>query len=213
MFDIQRVHVKEPHTPVARLILAHGAGAGMEHEFMQQLAAALAANGIEVILFNFPYMQTMKAEDKRRPPNKAPVLMSHFSELVAQIGSESPALPTLIGGKSMGGRIATMVANDTDCVGVIAFGYPFHPPGKPEKTRTSHLPELKVPLCVIQGERDTFGTQQDVESYTFNDSTTCHFLADGDHSFKPRKASGYTQQQHIDEAAALSAAFVQRSVV
>ncbi len=208
MFDIQRVHSQSPQHPVARLVLAHGAGAGMEHAFMQQLAADLAGEGIEVVLFNFPYMQTMKAENKRRPPNKAEVLMAHFSTLMAHIEDELPALPTFIGGKSMGGRIATMVANDVNCQGVVAFGYPFHPPGKPEKTRTDHLPGMQVPLCVIQGERDTFGNKREVDAYTLGNNVQCHFLADGDHSFKPRKASGHTLDAHIQQAAGITKTFI-----
>lgn len=207
MFDIQRVHVTSPK---ARMVLAHGAGAGMEHDVMQQLAAQLASHGIEVVLFNFPYMQTMKAQGKRRPPSKADALLSHFSALLEHVANELPALPTFIGGKSMGGRMATMLGNEVACKGVVAFGYPFHPPGKPEKTRTAHLPDLTVPLCIIQGERDTFGNQDEVTDYALGNHVQCHFLADGDHSFKPRKASGYTQQQHIEHAASLCTAFIEK---
>ena len=210
MFDIQRVHVKSSQTPKARMVLAHGAGAGMEHEFMQQMATQLAEHGIEVVLFNFPYMQTMKVEGKRRPPNKAEVLLDHFSALLGHINENLPPLKTFIGGKSMGGRMATMVANEVVCEGVVAFGYPFHPPGKPEKTRIAHLPGLAVPLCVVQGERDTFGNRAEIAEYALGKHIQFHFLDDGDHSFKPRKASGFTQQQHIERAASLCAEFIER---
>lgn len=212
MFDIE---VKRASQPVARLILAHGAGAGKEHDFMQQMAERLTALQIEVVLFNFPYMQTIKHTGKRRPPDKSEKLLSHFDSVIAQTKATADELPTFIGGKSMGGRMASMLlANPSDgssrVLGAIALGYPFHPPGKPEKTRTAHLVELDKPMLIIQGERDTFGTQSEVEGYTLSDTIECAFLVDGDHSFKPRKASGKTHDEHITHAAELAAAFINR---
>ncbi|MEW9798250.1 alpha/beta fold hydrolase [Alteromonas sp. CYL-A6] len=205
MFDYQQITAA---APVARLLLAHGAGAGKEHDFMQSLAAALVAEHIEVVLFNFPYMQTSQATGKRRPPDKGDKLMAHFTELAAHLTATLPPLPLFIGGKSMGGRIATLVANNIECRGALAYGYPFHPPGKPEKTRVAHLPELTVPVRIIQGERDTFGNCADIATYTLGPNVSVDFLADGDHSFKPRKSSGHSQQEHIIAAAQLSAAFI-----
>jgi len=198
MFDID---VIDSPSPIARLILAHGAGAGKEHDFMQCMAQKLASQHIEVVLFNFPYMQVIKDTGKRRPPDKAEKLLAHFSEIVAKIGAERSLLPTFIGGKSMGGRMATMVLGTlNDVIGAVALGYPFHPPGKPEKTRTEHLLTLRKRLLIVQGERDTFGNKDEVVGYNLPANIDLHFLKDGDHSFKPRKASGESLDKHLDRA-------------
>ena len=218
VFDME-VHVAK--APVACLILGHGAGAGKEHEFMRDMANELVAQGISTVLFNFPYMQTIKATGKRRPPDKADKLMSHFAAIIEVCSRDNEALhnlPLFIGGKSMGGRMATMVYEGISNVkGAIALGYPFHPPGKPEKTRTEHLLTATKPLLIIQGERDTFGTKNEIESgaenYALPSIIECVFLEDGDHSFKPRKASGKTQQEHIVKAAELTTAFINRNVI
>ncbi|WP_394221035.1 alpha/beta family hydrolase [Alteromonas gracilis] len=212
-FDIE---VHEAKMPVASLVLGHGAGAGKEHDFMQDITRELVSHRISVVLFNFPYMQTIKATGKRRPPDKADKLMSHFTAVVASCCKDNKALhnlPVFIGGKSMGGRMASMVYESVSNVkGAIALGYPFHPPGKPEKTRTEHLSTASKPMLIIQGERDTFGTKSEVESYkksyALSSHIECEYLEDGDHSFKPRKASGKTQQEHIVQAAALTASFI-----
>ena len=212
-FDIE---VHEAEMLVACLVLGHGAGAGKEHDFMQDITKALVSQGISVVLFNFPYMQTIKVTGKRRPPDRADKLMTHFTALIEACSKDNKALHNLsvfIGGKSMGGRMATMVYELVSNVkGAIALGYPFHPPGKPEKTRTEHLQSASKPLLVIQGERDTFGTKSEVESYKKSNALSshikCEYLEDGDHSFKPRKASGKNQQEHIVKAAALTASFI-----
>ena len=213
-FDIE---LHEADKPLACLILGHGAGAGKEHEFMQDIAKELVARGISTVLFNFPYMQTIKAIGKRRPPDKADKLMSHFTAVIETCSKDNKALhnlPVFIGGKSMGGRMATMVYEAVSNVkGAIALGYPFHPPGKPEKTRTDHLQTASKPLLIIQGERDTFGTKSEVEDYkkrsVLSTDIECAYLDDGDHSFKPRKASGKTQEEHIVTAATLTASFIE----
>jgi predicted alpha/beta-hydrolase family hydrolase len=216
-FDIE---LHEADKPIACLILGHGAGAGKEHEFMQAMASELVAKGISTVLFNFPYMQTIKATGKRRPPVKADKLMSHFTAVIETCSKDNKALhnlPVFIGGKSMGGRMATMVYEAVSNVkGAIALGYPFHPPGKPEKTRTEHLQTASKPLLIIQGERDTFGTKSEVESYkksgVLSSMIECAYLEDGDHSFKPRKASGKTQEEHIAKAATLTASFIETNL-
>lgn len=216
-FDIE---LHEADKPIACLILGHGAGAGKEHEFMQAMASELVAKGISTVLFNFPYMQTIKATSKRRPPDKADKLMSHFTAVIETCSKDNKALhnlPVFIGGKSMGGRMATMVYEAVSNVkGAIALGYPFHPPSKPEKTRTEHLQTASKPLLIIQGERDTFGTKSEVESYKKNGVLSsmieCSYLEDGDHSFKPRKASGKTQEEHIAKATTLTASFIEANL-
>ena len=207
MFDID---VIDSPSPIARLILAHGAGAGKEHDFMQCMAQKLASQHIEVVLFNFPYMQVIKDTGKRRPPDKAEKLLAHFSEVVAKIGAERSLLPTFIGGKSMGGRMATMLLDTlNDVIGAVALGYPFHPPGKPEKTRTAHLQSLCKPLLIVQGERDTFGRQEEILNYELSSTIELRFLNDGDHSFKPRKVSGETLEGHLETATRSAARFIE----
>jgi len=216
MFDIEIHSVNtdgKTNAPIARLILAHGAGAGKHHDFMQAMASQLTGHNIEVVLFNFPYMQTMMETGKRRPPDKAEKLLSHFAALIDEVAKIQTSVPTFIGGKSMGGRMATMVLDESESIiGAIAFGYPFHPPGKPEKLRTAHLETLKKPLLILQGERDTFGTKDEVSAYALSSTIAVSYLTDGDHSFKPRKQSGFTLETHIECAAKSTADFIKARV-
>ncbi|MYA54490.1 MAG: hypothetical protein F4X89_13585, partial [Dehalococcoidia bacterium] len=114
----------------------------------------------------------------------------------------------VIGGKSMGGRIASMVAEEAGVAGVVCFGYPFHPPGKPERLRTAHLEAIATPVLILQGERDTFGRREEVAGYALSEQVRVHWLADGDHGLKPRKASGRTEAENLEEAAREAARFV-----
>ena len=173
-----------PVTPAGQwLVLAHGAGAGQRHPFMVSIAKALADRGIDVVTFNFPYM-----EQKRRAPDRAPVLEECFRAVVAAAG-EHRSLRTrrlFIGGKSMGGRMAThLAAQGMDGLhGVIALGYPLHPPGKPQQMRSAHLPAIAVPVLIVQGERDAFGTPAELEPVikSMRAGVTLHVVAGGDHS-------------------------------
>lgn len=137
----------------ATLILAHGAGADSQSEFMQYMQRHISNDMIEVVTFDFPYMLRRQETGKKSPPDRMPKLIESFKH---QIGKIKSGL-VFIGGKSMGGRVATMIADEVNASGVIAMGYPFHPPGKPEKTRTEHLKDLKTPTLILQGTRDTFG--------------------------------------------------------
>ena len=181
----------------ATLLLAHGAGAPMDSDFMNVLAAQLAGQGVRVLRFEFPYMAGRRSGGTRRPPDRAPVLLQAFAGALDQAGGEK----IFIGGKSMGGRMATMLAVEQRCRGVICFGYPFHPPGKPEKTRLDHLPAMQAPLLICQGERDPFGTRAEVAGYTLPNKVQLHWLKDGNHDLSPRRASGLSQQDNIRQAA------------
>lgn len=183
---------------IAKLILAHGAGAGMESDFMQSMQRLLEERGIETVLFDFEYMQKAKELGKKRPPDKAPKLIEAFEQ---QIEKHSAGVPLFIGGKSMGGRIATMLPNLELVKGIAVLGYPFHPPGKPEKLRIEHFAEVAVDLLILQGERDTFGNKEEVSCYSLPSNIAVEYLSDGDHSFKPRKASGLIQKDNLVEAA------------
>jgi predicted alpha/beta-hydrolase family hydrolase len=197
----------EPGVPDARAItvaLAHGAGAAMDSPFMNAVAEGLARHGLRVIRFEFPYMRKRRADGRRRGPDPLPVLQAAWREAIGAIG---PA-QLVIGGKSMGGRIASMVADEARVRGVVCLGYPFHPPGKPAKTRTAHLEALRTPTLILQGTRDPFGKPGEVERYRLSAAVRIEWIEDGDHSFKPTVRSGRTLEQNLDEVIAAVCAFV-----
>ena len=169
----------------AVLVLAHGAGAGQKHPFMVATAKGLAARHIAVVTFDFPYMR-----QRRHVPDKAPVLEAAFQDVIAATRAWSGATDVFIGGKSMGGRIATHLgARGLDgLLGIVALGYPLHPPGRPDKPRTEHLPSIRVPVLIVQGERDTFGTPDELRPViaTMHANTTLHVVPGGDHSLAVR---------------------------
>jgi predicted alpha/beta-hydrolase family hydrolase len=169
-------------SPTAALVLAHGAGAGQSHPFMVRVATGLAARGISTATFDFPYMTA-----KRNMPDKPPVLEDAWRKAIGAAGTELAGLPLFIGGKSMGGRIATHVAAQgcDGLKGVVLLGYPLHPPGRPQQRRDAHLPSVKEPLLFVQGSRDTFGTADDIAALLPSlQNATVHEVAGGDHSFK-----------------------------
>ena len=174
-------------------IFAHGAGAGMDHEFMQSVAKGLAFKGIRVVRFNFPYMINRAEDGKRRPPDRAPKLIKAYQEIIEQTDADK----LVIGGKSMGGRMASHLSELDKVAAMACLGFPFHPPGKPEKYKGEHLASLQKPCLILQGERDTFGKREEFADFDLSDSIRVEFIPDGDHSFKPRKSSGYTEQQNI----------------
>jgi uncharacterized protein len=198
-----------PTNPKALLILAHGAGAGIETEFMSTIAAGIADNDIRVIRFEFPYMTIARETGKRRAPNTAKILVECFTSIIEKYADHSAIF---IGGKSMGGRIASMIADTNKIKGCICLGYPFHPPLKPNKLRTDHLQEISTPICIIQGTRDTFGKKEEVSQYSLSSSVTVHWLENGDHSFKTRKKDDKTTTQLIEEAISITTKFIQRTI-
>jgi predicted alpha/beta-hydrolase family hydrolase len=170
--------------PAAALILAHGAGAGQRSPFMTSTARALAARGIVTGTFDFPYMAS-----GRRVPDPAPVLEQAWGDAVAaaQAIREFAGLPLFIGGKSMGGRIASQAAasNELPIAGLIYLGYPLHPPGKPQQRRDAHLPSISAPMLFVQGSRDTFGTAAEIRALLSRlQHAELHEVEGGDHSFK-----------------------------
>ena len=209
MFDLI---TNRADAPRSRFLFAHGAGAGKNSEFMTLMAERLAERHIEVVRFDFPYMQTIANTGKRRPPDKADKLQAYFHQVIEHIGQTLPALPMFIGGKSMGGRMATLIADDADVQGTVVFGYPFHPPGKPDNLRTDHLAACRRPVHIIQGERDTFGRQDEISTYSLSDNLSLTFMPDGDHSLKPRKSSGFDYASHIQLAADAAAAFMHQGL-
>ncbi|KTS95480.1 alpha/beta hydrolase [Pseudomonas oryzihabitans] len=193
--------------PLATLLLAHGAGAGMDSPFLQQLAEELARREIRTLRFEFPYMARARAEGKRRPPNPAPVLLEHWRAVVAAWRALESG-PLWLAGKSMGGRMASLLANELGAAGLICLGYPFHPAGKPQRLRTEHLATLATPTLIVQGERDALGSREEVEAYKLAPTIEVQWIATADHDLKPLKSSGLSQTQVLADTAARVAAFV-----
>ncbi len=193
-----------PAAAQTTIVLAHGAGAGMDSAALETFATGLAAEGFRVVRFEFPYMQRRRDTGKRGGPDRPAVLMETWRRVIATVGGGR----LVIGGKSMGGRIASMLADDVGAHGLVCLGYPFHPPGKPEKLRTAHLLGLQTPTLIVQGTRDPFGKREEVEGYGLSTAIRLVWLEDGDHSFKPRKSSGRTEEQDLGEAIAAISEFV-----
>ncbi|CAH0992054.1 hypothetical protein SIN8267_02169 [Sinobacterium norvegicum] len=194
-----------PDNATTTFILAHGAGAGMEHEFMQAMAAAIASAGIRVIRFEFPYMQKRRLDGLKYPPDRAPKAIAAFEAVIEQVQQQFPDTQHwFIGGKSMGGKLASMIAADSaerfSLAGVICLGFPFTPPNKPENFRGQHLESIATPVLIIQGQRDTFGGEEAIKGFPLSKNVSVQILPDGDHSFKPRVKSGFTLQQNMDAA-------------
>lgn len=189
----------------ALVVLAHGAGAPMDSAPMNALTAGLAAVGLRVARFEFPYMRARRETGARRGPDREPVLLDTWRTVVQQLGGGERLV---IGGKSMGGRMASMIADEVGARALVCLGYPFHPPGNPEKTRTAHLENLRTPTLIVQGTRDTFGTREEVAAYRLSPAIRITWLEDGDHSFKPRASSGRTEAQNLREAVEAAAEFV-----
>jgi predicted alpha/beta-hydrolase family hydrolase len=159
------------------LVFAHGAGAAMDHPFMNVVARGVGERGIRVVRFEFPYMAARRTGGKRGAPDRQPVLLQTWRDVVAELGGPS----LVIGGKSMGGRMATMIADELRVRGVVVLGYPFHPPGQPEKLRTAHLETMQTPTLIVQGTRDPFGTAEEVAAYRLSPTIQIEWLP-GQHS-------------------------------
>lgn len=193
-------------TPGARLLIAPGAMGAMDTPFLDMLSARLGAEGVAVSRFEFGYMAQRRAGGTRRPPPRAEMLLDEYRAAVAEVKRQTGDGRTLlIGGKSLGGRVASLVAEELFETGAIAglvcIGYPFHPPAKPDKLRTAHLERLSCPMLIVQGERDPFGTQQEVPGFPIDPRIRLAWIGDGDHDLKPRKRSGHTIESNIADAA------------
>jgi predicted alpha/beta-hydrolase family hydrolase len=169
----------------------------MDSAFMSFFAEGLAARGFRVARFEFPYM-ARKRDGDRRPPDGPSVLLATWQSVIDRLGPDR----LVIGGKSLGGRMASMIADAAGVRGLVCLGYPFHPPGQPDRLRIAHLKELRTPALLIQGTRDPFGLREEVEHIPLSSVIRIHFLEDGEHSFKPRASSGRTERQNLDEALA-----------
>lgn len=214
--SFELVEAKNPRLATSILVLAHGAGAGMDHVFITKMAQLIAEHNIHVILFNFPYMDKRKVDGKRRPPDGMPKLLTCYHNLIEKQAvpyAKERKLNLYLGGKSMGSRVAaTLLSGDNEAEilkaellekikGVLCIGYPFHPQKKPEKLRLCPLQSNSKPVLVLQGTRDALGAKVEIEAYALSDDVTLSYFEDGDHDLKPRVKSGFTHKQHMENAA------------
>ncbi len=196
-----------PATAPMTVALAHGAGAPMDTGFMNSLAADLAAAGggrWRVARFEFPYMAARRRDGRRRPPDRQPRLLESWRAAIAALGAGN----IVIGGKSMGGRMASLVADECRVQGLLCLGYPFHPPRQPDRLRTAHLADLATRTLVVQGTRDPLGDAPEVATYPLSPAIRVHWIEDGDHDLVPRKKSGRDKDMTWREATDAAAGFL-----
>ena len=214
MSDAAARLIEGPDAAPATVLLAHGAGAPMDSPFMAAMAAGLADRGLRVVRFEFPYMAQRRLDGRQRAPDRLPKLLEAF---VAQVEALQGQGPLIIGGKSMGGRIASLLVDElaarSAVRGCLCLGYPFHPPGKPEQRRTEHLTTVRTPTLILQGERDTFGKRAEVEGYSLSAAVQLQWISAGDHSFKPTRSSGLSETGNWQVAVAAAESFIQQQLV
>ena len=202
---------RSPSGPAFAYVLAHGAGAGMRHAFLESISEALAGRGAATLRYEFRYM-----EERRNRPDSPAVAAERVREAVAHARVEWPGLPLIAGGKSFGGRMTSMAQAERPLEGVVGLaflGFPLHPPGKPSVARAEHLFQVQVPMLFLQGTRDEFA-QLDLLTGVceqLGPRATLHLIEDGDHSFKVPKRSGRTAEQVMEELAEVIVAWGQRS--
>jgi predicted alpha/beta-hydrolase family hydrolase len=179
------------------LVLAHGAGTPMDAPFLETVARELASRGVRVARFEFPYMAKRREEGRRGPLDHRPVLLAAWRDVVRELGG-GPRL--VIGGKSLGGRMASLLADEIGARGLVCLGYPFHPPKQPERLRTAHLEGIRTPTLIVQGTRDAYGTPEDVAAYRLSQTIRVVWIEDGDHDLRARARSGRSQAGNLGEA-------------
>jgi predicted alpha/beta-hydrolase family hydrolase len=185
------------------LLLSHGAGASTSSHFFSEFSTRLIERGkeiggIRIASFDFPYMQKTILTGRRHLPDPIVILMKAYLEAIVSLNVEPDHL--IIGGKSMGARVASMIAEESNVAALVCLGYPFHPRGKPEKLRTAHLEDLSLPTLICQGTRDALGSLEDTKGYHLSSAIQFSWLPDGDHDFVPRKRSGYTLNENLNTA-------------
>jgi len=196
----------------------------MDSPFLNTLAAGVAGGGARVVRFEFPYMESRRKQGKRGgAPDPEPVLRKRWLDVISELGvcpsdlSGGPCGPPsplggggslFIGGKSLGGRIASLIADEAGARGLVCLGYPFHPPGRPLRLRTKHLETIRTPTLFVQGTRDPFGSREEVLEYSLSENVRILWIEDGDHSLKPRARSGRTETENLAEAVAAVSDFL-----
>ncbi|MDX5361433.1 MAG: alpha/beta hydrolase [Alphaproteobacteria bacterium] len=202
---MEQVLTDGPVGASATVLFAHGAGAGMDSPFMTGAARGLAAHGIRVVRFEFPYMRRARIEGRKAPPDRMPVLCDAFRGAAAGLVG---ARRLVVAGKSMGARVAATVAADVGAAGVLCFGYPFHPTGKPDRLRLEPLQALDCPALIVQGTRDPFGNFEEVPGYELPERVRVQWVPDGNHDLAPRKSSGTTPEVALSRALEAAARFI-----
>ena len=192
------VLITGPQKSKNTLLMAHGAGAPMDSDWMNDIAEKCAGRKIKVVRFNFPYMEESVRTGKKRPPNSTTQLLASWREMVEKFG---PAEKLVIAGKSMGGRMASLIASECKVKAWIGLGFPFYAPGKDPGDRIQHLANMKIPGLILQGERDSMGNLEKVPSFKLSKKIKLKWIQDGDHSFKPKKSSGITLDDNLEVAA------------
>lgn len=212
--EASRLLWNRPEVPRAALLLAHGAGATMTSPFMEAMAERLAARGLAVARFEFAYMAARRRGGPKKPPPRADRLIGEYVAMIGAAAADAGKLPLLIGGKSLGGRVAAMASADAKvaeaAAGVVCLGYPFHAPGNATDLRLEPLREARLPVLVCQGDRDPFGSAAEIAGWDLPASIAVTYLEDGDHDFKPRGRSPATWKGNLDGAADAVVAFAKR---
>ncbi|MCC6914830.1 MAG: dienelactone hydrolase family protein [Rhodospirillaceae bacterium] len=188
--------ISGPKSAPLTVVLAHGAGAPMDTPFMSFFAEGLAKAGYRAARFEFPYMAARRTTGAKKPPDRQPVLLETWRSAIAELGSDR----LVIGGKSMGGRMASLIADDANVQGLVCLGYPFYGAGRKDKPRTEHLLSLKTRALICQGERDPMGGRDSVSRLKLSRAIKVRWLPDGDHDLKPRRASGRTHDENLTDA-------------
>ncbi|HXU29834.1 MAG TPA: alpha/beta family hydrolase [Thermoanaerobaculia bacterium] len=196
-----------PDDASVTLILAHGSGAPMDSPFLEKFAQGLAEREIRVARFEFPYMHARREGGRGGPPDRTPVLLESWRAAYAAVQAEG-AGRVAIGGKSLGGRMASLIADEVGAAGLVCLGYPFHPPGQPQKLRTAHLEALRTPTLIVQGTRDPFGTPEDVAGYALSSAIRIEWLESGEHSWKPLARSGRTEALNMEQGIEATVGFL-----
>lgn len=179
----------------------------MDSPFMNEMAAHLGELGVRVVRFEFPYMAARRRDGGKRPPNPQAQLLDCWRAVWREVNEREPGA-WAVGGKSMGGRMASMLADELGAQALVCLGYPFHAAGKPEQPRVAHLAELTTPTLIVQGERDALGNREEVAGYRLSPAIRLLWLTAADHDLKPLKASGVTHPQHLRSAAGAIADFL-----
>jgi len=184
----------------ATLILAHGAGAPMDSDFMNDMAARLADQGVNVLRFEFAYMAQRRVDGRRRPPNPQAQLLECWRQVYASVRPLVTGC-LAIGGKSMGGRMASLIADELQADALVCLGYPFYAAGKPEKPRVAHLADLKTRTLIVQGERDALGNKEAVLAYELSSAIELLWIPAGNHDLKPLKSAGISYEECLANTA------------
>lgn len=188
------------------LVLTHGAGASSSHPSLAELVRLIGERGVPAARFDFPYMRRGALTGRWAwPPDDEDVLTSTWIEVMREL---QPASRLVIGGRSLGGRVASTLADAAEVAGLVCIGYPFHPPRRDGPVRTAHLREIATPTLIVQGERDPYGSRAEVSGYQLSQQIRVHWIADGDHGLAPLRRSGRTDRQNLEAAAGVIVDFV-----